>query len=66
MCEPNDFYLRVFMFWFDTESIIPCILGLLLLSACRLRERRRRSRSVYVCGSYLELLRYVLCCAIER
>ena len=23
MCEPNDFYLRVFMFWFDRKSIIP-------------------------------------------
>ena len=23
MYEPNDFYLRVFTFWFDRESIIP-------------------------------------------
>ena len=27
MCEPNDFYLRVFMFCFDRESIIPGNLG---------------------------------------
>ena len=22
MCEPNDFYLGVFTFWFDRESIV--------------------------------------------
>ena len=27
MCDPNDFYLRVFTFWFDRESIIPGNLG---------------------------------------
>ena len=27
MCEPNDFYLRIFMFWFDRESIIPVNFG---------------------------------------
>ena len=43
--------------------------GLLLLSisVCRLRERGRMSKSVYVSVvQYLELLRYVLRCAIER
>ena len=30
MCEPNDFYLRVFTFWFDTEkALFQVILGLL-------------------------------------
>ena len=23
MCEPNDFYLRVFTFWCDRENIVP-------------------------------------------
>ena len=53
MCEPNDFYLRVFTFWFDTEdALFQVILGLLLLSisVCRLRERGRMSKSVYVCA----------------
>ena len=38
MCEPNDFffYLRVFMFWFDRESIIPGNFGF-AISVCRLR-----------------------------
>ena len=27
MCEPNDFYLRIFTFWFDRESIIPVNFG---------------------------------------
>ena len=70
MCEPNDFYLRVFTFWFDTEkALFQVILGLLLLSisVCRLRERGRMSKSVYVRVVHdLELLRYVLRCAIER
>ena len=22
MCQPNDFYLRVFTFWFDTEKAL--------------------------------------------
>ena len=30
MCEPNDFYLRVFTFWFDRESIIPGNFGFVL------------------------------------
>ena len=33
MCEHNDFYLRVFTFWFDRESIFQEILGLLLVYA---------------------------------
>ena len=69
MCEPNDFYLRVFTFWFDTEkALFQVILGLLLLSisVCRLRERGRMSKSVSVRVVHdLELLRYVLRCAIE-
>ena len=37
------------------------------LSVCRLRERGRMSKSVYVRAFHvLELLRYVLRCAIER
>ena len=65
MCEPNDFYLRVFMFWFNTENIIPGNLGF-AMSVCRPRKRGRMSKSVYVCVfNDLELLRYVLCCAIE-
>ena len=70
MCEPNDFYLRVFTFWLDTEKLLfQVILGLLLLSisVCRLRERGRMSKSVYVRVVHdLELLRYVLLYAIER
>ena len=67
MCEPNDFYLRVFTFWCDRKSIIPGNLGVLLLVYARLRERGRMSKRVYVrVFNDLELLRYVLCCAIER
>ena len=54
MCEPNDFYLRVFTFWFDTEkALFQVILGLLLISisVCRLRERGRMSKCVCACGS---------------
>ena len=47
MCEPNDFYLRVFTFWFDRESIVPGNFGS-AISVCRLRERGRMSKSVYV------------------
>ena len=68
MCEPNDFDLkmRVFTVWFDRESIIPGNFGL-AISVCRLRERGRMSKSVYVRVFHdLELLRYVLRCAIER
>ena len=72
MCGSNDFLfnLRVFTLWFDTEkALFHVILGLLLLSisVCRLRERGRMSNSVYVRVVHdLELLRYVLRCAIER
>ena len=70
MCEPNYFYLESFYVWFDTEkALFQVILGLLLLSIslCRLRERGRMSKSVYVRVVHdLELLRYVLRCAIER
>ena len=72
MGEPNDFLfnLILFTFWFDTEkALFQVILGLLLLSIsiCRLRERGHMSKSVYVRVVHdLELLRYVLRCAIER
>ena len=66
MCEPGDFYLRVFTFWFDTESTIPGYFGF-AISVCRLRESGRMSKSVYVRVFHdLDLLRYVLRCAIER
>ena len=65
MCEPNDFYFRVFTFWLNRESIIPGNLGF-VISVCRLRERGRMSKSVYVRVVLdLELLRYVLRCAID-
>ena len=61
MCEPNDFYLRVFTFWFDRESIIPGNFGF-AISVCRLRERGRMSKSVYVRVVHdLELLCSSLC-----
>ena len=47
MCEPNNFYLRVFTFWFDRESIIPGNFGF-ANSVYRLRDRGRMSKSVYV------------------
>ena len=54
------------MFWFDRESIIACNFGF-AISVCRLRERRHMSKNVYVRVVHdLELLRYVLHCAIER
>ena len=48
MCEPNDFYLRVFLLWFDRKSIIPENFGFAITKLCRLRERGRTSKSVYV------------------
>ena len=51
------------------KALFQVTVGLLLLSmsVCRLRERGRMSKSVYVSVvQYLELLRYVLRCAIER
>ena len=66
MFGPNNYFLSVFTFWFDRESIIPGNLGF-AISVCRLRERERVSKSVYVRVVHdLELLRYVLRCAIER
>ena len=60
------FNLRIFMFWSDRESIIPGHFGF-AISVCRLRERGRTSKSVYVhVFNDLDLLRYVLRCAIER
>ena len=60
------FIKRVFTFWFDRDSIIPGNLGF-AISVCRLRERGRMSKSVYVrVFNDLELLRCVLRCAIER
>ena len=50
-------------------ALFQVILGLLFLgiSVCRLRERERMSERVYVRVVHdLELLRYVLRCAIER
>ena len=58
--------LRVFTFCIDRESIIPGNFEF-AVSVCRLRERGRMSKSVYVhVFNDLELLRYVLRCAIER
>ena len=57
--RPNDFYLKVFMFWFDTEkALFQVILGLLCLSSSITMYK-----SVYV--HVVHDLRYVLCCAIE-
>ena len=54
------------MFWFDRESIIPGNFGF-AISVYGLRERGHMSGSVYVHVLHdLELLRYVLHCAIER
>ena len=54
MCVPND-YLRVFMFWFVRECIVPgnfVFCWVLVLdhsfSVCTLRERGCISKSVYV------------------
>ena len=48
------------------ESIIPGNFGF-VISVCRLRERGHMSKSVYVRVVHdLELLRYVLHCAIKR
>ena len=48
------------------ESIIPGNLGF-AISVCRVRERGRMSKSVYVRVVHdLQLLRYVFRCAIER
>ena len=55
-CEPNDFFkfnFRVFTFWFDRESIMPGNFGF-AISACRLRERGRMSKSVY-CMCFMTL-----------
>ena len=68
MCEPNDFYLisRVCTFWFDRKSIIPGNFGF-AISVCRLRERGRMSKSVYVRVFHdSELFTYVFRCAIGR
>ena len=56
------------MFWFDRGSIIPGYFGF-PISACRLRKRVRMSKCkcVYVRVFHdLQLLRYILRCAIER
>ena len=53
-------YIYVLKSDHENEIIIP-------ISVCRLRERGRMSKSVYVRAFHdLELLRYVLRCAIER
>ena len=56
-----------FMVWaLKTIYIIPGNFGF-AVSVCRLRERGRMSKSVYVRVVHdLELLGYVLRCAIER
>ena len=54
---------------FYVWALFQVILGLLLqiISVCRLRERGHMSKSVYVRVVHdLELLRYVLRCAVER
>ena len=49
------------MFWFNRESIIPGNSGF-AISVCRLRERGRMFKSVYVCVfNDLELLCSSLC-----
>ena len=59
------FLFESFTFWFDRESIIPGNFGF-ATSVCRLRERGRMSKSVYVRVFHdLELLRCVRC-AIGR
>ena len=57
------FSLRVFTFWFDTEkALFQVILGLLCLSSSITMYK-----SVYVHVVHdLELLRYVLRCAIKQ
>ena len=53
------------MFWFDRESIISGNFGF-AIRVRRLREKGHMSKSVYVCVFHdLELLKYVLRCAIE-
>ena len=55
--------VRVFTFWFDSESIIPGNFGF----AISVRERGRMLKSVYVRVFHdLELWRYVLRCVIGR
>ena len=76
MCETNDFYLisEFLRFGLTEKALFRVILGLLgisirsfPISVCRLRESGRISKSVYVRAFHdLELLRYVLRCAIER
>ena len=38
MYEPNDFYLRVFTFWFDREGIISGHFGF-AISICRIEKK---------------------------
>ena len=65
-CVNLMIFIGVFKFWFDRESIIPGNFEF-AISVCRLRERGHMSKSMYVRVLYdLELLRYVLRCAIER
>ena len=70
MCQPNDFDLiwEFLRFGLTQRSIIPGNFGFAItISVCRLRERGRMSMSGYVRVVHdLELLRYVLRCAIER
>ena len=65
MCEPNDFYLTwEFLRFALTERIVPGNFGF-AISVCKLRERGRMSNSVYVRVFHdLELLRYILRCAL--
>ena len=60
MCEPNDFYLRVFTFWSDRENIIPGNVGF-DISVCRLRERGVCLRVCMCVFHDLELLCSSLC-----
>ena len=68
MYEPNDCYLiwEFLRFGLTEKTLFHVILGG-AISVCRLRERERMSKSVYVRVFHdLGLLRYVLRRAIER
>ena len=69
-CEPkaNDFYLiwESLRLGLTEKDLFQVILGLLLISVHRLRERGHMSKNVYVRVFHdLELLRCVLRCVIK-
>ena len=70
MSEPNDFYViwEFLRFGLTEKALFLVILGLLLVYANWEKpwDAANMSKSVYVCVFHdLELLRYVLRCAIE-